>query len=78
MVVVGMDQQHGSIMLNSILMNKQYGSLEENQSSKATDLNWIATPKACEHSKISYCQKKILWLCITHQFQNCVIATLNM
>ncbi len=68
MVVVGMDQQHGSIMLNSILMNKQYGSLEENQSSKATDSNWITTPKACEHFKISYCQKTILWLCIIHQF----------
>jgi hypothetical protein len=34
-----MEQQQGPIMLNSISMNKQYGSLEENQSSKAIDSN---------------------------------------
>jgi hypothetical protein len=39
MVVVGMEQQHGPMMLNSISMNKQYGSLEENQNSKATNSN---------------------------------------
>jgi hypothetical protein len=39
MVEMWVEQQHGPIMLNSISMNKQYGSLKENQSSKATDSN---------------------------------------
>lgn len=69
MVEMWVEQQHELIMLNSISMNKQYGNLEENQSSKATYSNWIATPKACEHSKFYYCQKKILWVSKTHKFQ---------
>jgi hypothetical protein len=57
-------------MLNSISMNKQYGSLKENQSSKATDSNWIATPKAYEHSKFYYCKKKILLVCKNPSISN--------
>ncbi len=71
MVEMWVGQQHGPIMFNSISMNKQYGSLEENRSSKATDSNWIVTPKACEHSKIYYCQKKILWVIKPINFKLC-------
>jgi uncharacterized membrane protein YcgQ (UPF0703/DUF1980 family) len=75
MVEMWAEQQHGPIMLNSISMNKQYSSLKENQSSKATDSNWIATLKAYEHSKMYYCKKNILLVCKNPSISNCAIAT---